>query len=92
MNILSTMRKSKLSKSVSACKLNLFGQINQEKCMKKNIDIDVELPSNSDLKRLYNSSLNTCNDTNKEIKRSLEDELNNIRSSRSLKVMHNEKI
>ena len=64
MNILTVMRKSRLSKSVSACKLNLFNENNSS--IKSTKDDINELPCNKDLKSAYESNVNSLNDATRQ--------------------------
>ena len=84
MNILTTMRKSRLSKSVSECKLNLFGSKKNSHHKQEQIgyceEYESPLTSCKERKVLYESSINSQKPSSM-----LDDELEEIRKLRSVR-------
>ena len=84
MNILSAMRKSRLSQSVSVCKLNL---LNANIPLRTTIKDDInELPSNKDLKTSYEQNATSLNYDAEARQNSLKEELLNIKEIRAKQV------
>ena len=84
MNILTTMRKSRLSKSVSECKLNLFGSKKNSHHKQEQIgyceEYESPLTSCKERKVLYESSIKSPKPSSM-----LDDELEEIRKLRSVR-------
>ena len=82
MNILTTMRKSRLSKSVSACKLNLIRSSENQKPMNsQHFDLDFPSLNNEERKANYERTA-SCKNSNVNLKNIYNEELEEVRLHR----------